>query len=86
MRFQVRWIAAAEQDLASIWMQASDRAAITSAALEIDRRLASDPHLVGESREGTLRTTFELPLGVTFEVVDADRTVYVLAVWCIRNS
>jgi len=40
-----------------------------------------DPETRGESRHDTVRVLLVPPLGVHFDVVAADRTVYVLAVW-----
>ncbi len=81
MRYTVLWARPAEQELAAIWMRATDRARITSAANGVDIVLSEDAHEQGESREGTLRVVFAPPLGVEFDVVEEDRIVYVLAVW-----
>lgn len=81
MNFRVLWTPVAEQQLADLWISASDRGAITAAANEVDRLLAANPLAQGESRFDQLRVTFEAPLGVEYEVHEADRLVYVLAVW-----
>ena len=81
MRYTVLWTPAAEQDLARIWTDAEDRAAIASAADTIDVLLRDDPHLRGESRSGQLRILFVPPLGVDFEVLHEDRNVRTLTVW-----
>lgn len=86
MTYTVLWTPAAERDLAELWLSAEDRNAITSAAATIDALLRQDAHLVGESREGTLRITFVAPLGIDFEVLQDDRLVYVLAAWSISRS
>ena len=81
MIYTVLWTPAAEQELAAIWLGAADRNAITSAAHTIDTLLRVDPETRGESRHDTLRVLLVPPLGVDFDVVAADRTVYVLTVW-----
>jgi hypothetical protein len=59
---------------------------VTAASREIDRILHRDPSTRGESRDQNVRILFITPLGVDFEVVEADRIVYVLAVWRIDNQ
>jgi plasmid stabilization system protein ParE len=81
MIFTVLWTPTAEQELASIWLDAEDRNAVTSAAHTIDALLRADPHTRGESRHDAVRVLFVPPLGVDFDVVEADRIVYVLTVW-----
>jgi hypothetical protein len=81
MRYTVVWQPAAEQRLADIWMAAPDRAEVTRAANRIDARLAQDPQLVGEARDGTTRILVESPLAVYFDVNEPDRLVSVWAVW-----
>jgi hypothetical protein len=77
MRFTVSWTPTAEQDLATVWMDADDRNAVTSSADTIDRLLAVDPESRGEARFDTVRTLSIPPLGVDFEVIEPDRIVYV---------
>ncbi|MBN9118630.1 MAG: hypothetical protein J0I06_05660 [Planctomycetes bacterium] len=43
MNFTIVWSEAAIQDLARIWLNATDRNAITQASNEIDRVLGRDP-------------------------------------------
>jgi hypothetical protein len=86
MNFTVVWSEAAVQDLASIWLNATDRDAITRASNEIDRILGRDPQHVGESRPGGQRVEFADPLGFRFEVVVDDRRVTVGAVWVTRPA
>ncbi len=84
MAFTVKLKPSAEQDLATAWLGARDRGAVTRAAHRIDQRLARDPLNAGESRASTVnRVDFEGPLGFTFDVVVDDATVYVTAMWLI---
>ena len=81
MNYQVEWSDLAEQLLAAIWLAAPDRNAITTATNAIDRALASSPNTVGVPGFDTVREHQHPPLGVEFEVVDADRRVFVLTCW-----
>ena len=81
MNYTVLWDPAAEQELADVWITAADRAAVTSAADEIDRRLRRDPEQQGESRDDGRRVLLVSPLGVLFRVLPDDRIVRVIQVW-----
>jgi hypothetical protein len=81
MRWTVVWSPGASNDLATIWLAAPDRAAITRAAHRIDTQLHNDPLNSGESRSGNERVLFEPPLAVSYEVRAADRLVTVTALW-----
>ena len=83
---KVRWTPAARTDLADIWLKAdsAQRRVITTAAQEIDNRLAVDAKNEGESRPDGRRIFFESPLGVAFRVDAAGAEVHVLRVWRIR--
>lgn len=81
MTWDVEWLPDAEQELAAIWLQATDRQAVTAAADAIDRRLSRDPEQEGESRSQDVRVTFEKPLGVLFHVSVDERRVKVVHVW-----
>jgi hypothetical protein len=83
MKYSVVWTAPAEQELTSAWLNASDRNAVTSAAHEIDTLLSEDAERRGQARFDTVRTLVVPPLGVDFDVIEADRIVYVLTVWPI---
>jgi hypothetical protein len=77
----VVWMQGAQQDLAAIWMAATDRNAVTRASHQIDLALATSPNTVGDSVFDTVREYTCLPLGIEFEVIDADMRVFVLTVW-----
>ena len=83
MKHTVIWTPVAEQLLATIWAEAGDRQAVTTAADLIDDALRNNPISRGESRFGSLRVMFQPPLGAEFEVFDDDRIVRVLAVFQI---
>ena len=81
MRYTVVWSQHAESQLAELWSSAADRRAITAAARAIDTLLAENAHVLGESREGTVRIAFVSPLGVYFEALPSERVARVLHVW-----
>jgi len=78
MDWTVVWVPDAEQELADLWLNATDRDRITLAAAEIERRLRHDPESAGESREAGRRILIAPPLAATFRVSPADRLVQVL--------
>lgn len=85
MRFTVVWVAAAERELAEIWLSAGDRLNVTEATYEIDQRLRVKPDLEGESRDAGRRILLITPLGVTFEVLPNDQLVRILDVWRFQS-
>jgi plasmid stabilization system protein ParE len=84
MKYTVVWRARAEADLASIWLAAEDRDAVTQAAAEIDSVLREDAPSKGESRSGDKRILLLPPLAVDFSVIDDDRLVSILSAWSFR--
>ena len=86
MRFNVIWTRAEEEDLATVWAEARDRNAVSSAAHMIDRLLSQDPDYFGEICFDTVRSFSAPPLGVDYEVIEADRIVFVLAAWDSSRS
>jgi hypothetical protein len=83
MKWTVVWKPDAETDLASLWVNAPDRAELTAASNRLDAWLRRDPLNTGESREADDRVAFDPPLGVLFTVEPMDRTVHVVRVWRI---
>jgi hypothetical protein len=79
--FTIRWVPEALNELATIWMQTSDRTVINATVTRIDQQLQHDPEDQGESRDEGRRILLESPLGVLFRVQPHDRTVSVLTVW-----
>jgi plasmid stabilization system protein ParE len=80
MRFAVTWTPSAEQDLADLWLNASDRDAVRAAADEIDARLQRNPLHEGQARANPTRILHVPPLAVLFDVSVPDRLVNVWAV------
>ena len=82
MSYTVIWKPQAKVTLTQLWMDASDRGAITRAADKVDALLKSDAASAGESREEVnSRIIIEQPLGFAFRVYHEDYRVEVLSVW-----
>jgi hypothetical protein len=80
MNYHVRWKRTAKDQLATIWMAATDRASVTDAAQQIEALLLTDPATRGESRSGDRRILVLLPLAVVFKVNEEEKKVTVLSV------
>lgn len=80
MKYTVIWLKKAEDQLAHLWLNAPDRAEVTTAADAIDAMLRLNPAERGESRSDRSRILFEGVLAVLFEVDEPNRIVYVTAV------
>jgi hypothetical protein len=83
--YSVTWLPDAENELATIWMGAPDRDAVTTASAELDRRLADDPLNEGESRSNGRRIAFLTPLAILYRVHPQTKTVVVTRVWTFRG-
>ena len=84
MKYDVAWQPKSLAELASVWVAAVDRAAVTAASDWFDRELARDPLTLGESRASPLYfVAFHSPLGIEYEVVPDDNLVLVEAVFSI---
>jgi len=79
-RYTVVWPGGAEDDLAEVWLNASDRNAVSAATFAIDRELAQDATQKGLEVSEGLRAFYEPPLRVLFAVREEDRIVEVLRV------
>ena len=86
MKYTVLWKPAAEQQVAQLWNEAADRAAVGAAADDIDALLRHDPQTRGESRFPPMRILIVPPLAVIFTAKDDDRTVLVSDVWRWRRG
>ncbi len=64
IRFTVVWHPEAEDELASIWLDAADRQSVALAVNAIDRHLATDATAKGIQVEGDLRQLTALSLRV----------------------
>ena len=80
MHFTVTWHREAREELARLWVAASNRRELATAADAIDRELSRDAHLKGEEFYGD-RLFVAAPLAVTYMISVDDRRVEVLDVW-----
>ena len=65
-RYTVVWPQSSLDELADIWLNSSDRDAVTTAAHQIDRELAEDPATKGLHLSEGLRALYVQPLRVLF--------------------
>ncbi len=70
------------------WAGADDdgRLAIGTAFQQIIQQLRTDPYGESESRADNRRIMFVPPIGVTFEVDDANQTVNVFSLWVFQTD
>lgn len=80
MTWTLTYTAAAKDELATIWMDATDRQVIADAANAIERELRLEPLNVGESRDGNRRLVIKAPIAVHFFAVPDDMKVVVFHV------
>ena len=74
----------AENDLASTWIAATDRTAVTQASHRLDMALVRHPFALGLPRNSSVnRTAVDLPLGIDYEIIEDDKTVRVVRVWSL---
>jgi len=85
MKYTVIWSPRAEQLLAEVWLQSSNRDAVAQAAKAIDRGLEGRALDIGESRESGRRICFEPPLGAVYSIRPERNLVRVLRVWEIKR-
>jgi hypothetical protein len=86
MRFTVVWFPSSQSELARLWFDAPDRAAVAAAADLMDSALAQDAMNCGESRDAGSRVMFAHPLAMEFQVNEGDRVVTVIGIWRPRSS
>jgi plasmid stabilization system protein ParE len=79
VRYTVVWLPSAQDELALIWTQATDRQAVADAADEIDRFLRLYP-LSGAQESGDNWRLVVEPLEVVYVVSPDDRLVQVIRV------
>ena len=77
MKFTVVWKPTAENKLAEIWAEASDRQEVTEAADSMDLLLGTSPKEVGESRGENTRIITVPPLSAYYDVFEDDCLVSV---------
>lgn len=82
-RYTVVWHHQAHDELAQLWIDAENRAAVTLAASMIDRHLVTDASAKGTAAPDNLRQLAIPPLRVLFAVSEPDRLVRIL---CVAKS
>ncbi len=80
MKYTVTWRPSAARRLSEIWLEASERTAVTDASNSIDSLLALCPHDQGEERDLATRILIVSPLAVVYEINEDDRRVTILSI------
>ena len=80
MRFTVIWSLSAEDQLTELWLNATDRNAVTAAQHQVDQLLRVDPDTQGIPFFGN-RLLLLAPLHVAYAINWADMQVEVYDVW-----
>ena len=80
MNWTVEWTPDADNALATAWVGALNRRAITKSANDIERQLARDPHLNSIPTSEGLNCLDVPPLRVLIEIDDATRIVQIVDV------
>ena len=84
MNYIVHWTEIALDELAAVWTAATDRNAVTAASHRLELDIAADPYGRGLLRASSANyTAVDLPLGIEYDVIEADKTVRFLRVWSI---
>lgn len=81
MRFTLTYRPSARDELAELWLSASDRSAVTDSSNSIEHELRDDPDLKGEVVEGPLRKIVTPPLVYYYIISPDDRLA---TVWSVR--
>jgi hypothetical protein len=82
--YEVVYYPEAEDDLALLWLRATDRSAVTLASELADRLLAADPYQAGTPLAEGLWAITVPPLRFYFEIDEAARRVEVARVSRLR--
>lgn len=80
MSYIVDWEAPARATLATIWIRAANRQAVTTAQARIDRLLATDPLGHGIAISEGLYAVEVHPLRALFEIAETEKCVTVVSV------
>ena len=84
MNYAIDWTVDALNELAAVWLAASDQLAVTNAAHRLELALERHPFAIGLPRNSSVnRTAVDLPLGIDYEIIEDDKRVRVLRVWSI---
>jgi hypothetical protein len=81
-RYTVTYVRDALQDLARLWLSASDRQAVTEAGHAVDRLLRDDASHTGAPIGAERRQVIIPPIIVEFTVEEDDRRV---TIWSVRH-
>jgi hypothetical protein len=85
IRYTVFWLKSARDELAALWLDASDRNAVTAAAYTVDIQLTQDAASKGRELHEGLRILLVAPLRAIFTVNQDDLTVEIVRVTSVPS-
>jgi len=80
MKYTVVGTTLADDQLARLWLTASDRQKVSDAFDRVESALKNDAHIAGRLHPGGWRVIAEAPIIVSFTVSQQDRLVTILSV------
>jgi hypothetical protein len=80
MKFTVVNAPVADQQLAELWVEATDRQSVADAFNRIESSLKNNAHLQGRLHPNGWRVMIVPPLAVAFRVSEEDRLVTIISV------
>lgn len=84
MSYTVTWTPLAEQQLATEWLAAPDRGAVTSAVAWLDDGITRNPLGFGDPLDSSVhRVAYRPPVGIEYEVIEDDKRVIVRGVFFV---
>ena len=84
MKYTVEWTPPAEDELIALWAASTDQALLTLVIHQLEQRLRLDPYRIGRRRQSSVnRVVLSSPIGMSFEIIEDDKKVLILAIWSI---
>lgn len=80
MKWTVVYTPSAQDELATIWLDSTDRDAVSATAREIELQLSANPMGVGESRGDKRRLVIKPPLAIDYQTDPEDMLVRVVRI------
>jgi hypothetical protein len=85
MEYEVKWSATARSDFVSFGVTDELRHALLAASDKIEELLRGDPRSSASyMRLASTWMLVEKPLGVVYDILEADQIVYISSVWLVK--
>lgn len=84
MNYKVDWSPLAVEELAAMWLAATDKTGVSKASHNLELKLGTAPFLVGVPYGSSVRRlVLDSPIGMGFDIVEDDKKVIVQSCWLI---